>query len=161
VVELDCGLAAAESGDELFEGVGRILRMDSDGAQVSGISEAGEEFGRNPLPKSSSAHLRNAFHELCIRGLAHSLPAFGLFCPFRNHSASSPAAHGRFTRGWGVSASGLSLRNGRPQPPQRLERPKVSVVVVRHPRCLTAKEVSARDCLNPSDGHFVRTAEYS
>src|SRR5713226_10210463 len=46
VVELDCGLAAAESGDELFEGVGRILRMDSDGAQVSGISEAGEKFGK-------------------------------------------------------------------------------------------------------------------
>ena len=46
VVKLDCGLAAAESGDELFEGVGRILRTDSDGAQVSGISEAGEKFGK-------------------------------------------------------------------------------------------------------------------
>ena len=46
VVKLDCGLAATESGDELFEGVGRILRTDSDGAQVSGISEAGEKFGK-------------------------------------------------------------------------------------------------------------------
>src|SRR5438128_2274400 len=44
VVELDRGLAAAEIGDELFEGVGRILRMDADSAQVSGISEAREEF---------------------------------------------------------------------------------------------------------------------
>jgi hypothetical protein len=42
-VELDCGLAAAESSDELFEGV---IRMDSHGAQVSGISEAGEQFGK-------------------------------------------------------------------------------------------------------------------
>lgn len=45
VVELDCGLAAAQIGHELFDGVGRILSMDSDGAQVSGISEADEKFG--------------------------------------------------------------------------------------------------------------------
>jgi hypothetical protein len=44
VVELDCGFAAAEFGDEFFEGVGRILCVDSDGAQVSTFSEAGEKF---------------------------------------------------------------------------------------------------------------------
>jgi hypothetical protein len=46
VVELDRGLAAAKVGDQLFESVGRILRLDADGAQVSGVSEAGEEFGK-------------------------------------------------------------------------------------------------------------------
>ena len=30
----------------MFEGVGRILRMDANGAQVPGISEAGEELGK-------------------------------------------------------------------------------------------------------------------
>jgi hypothetical protein len=44
MVELDCGFSAAEIRDEFFEGVGRILRVDSDGAQVSTFSEAGEKF---------------------------------------------------------------------------------------------------------------------
>ena len=46
VVELDRDLATAEIDHKLFERIGRILSMDSDGAQVSGISEAGEEFGK-------------------------------------------------------------------------------------------------------------------